>query len=145
MKIGLYSELARQDIVSGRALIAENGYSSSPEDIRRCRQSIIAKAESGHLEMERICNRKDFFNLSNCRDLLFHVQEHRFTLLQIDEALKSLNLKFLGFEMDNQRTLRKFMESHSSSKALTSLALWHKFESENPDNNLGYPFWCKKI
>ena len=34
MRIGLYSETARQDIISGRALIAEEGYTSSPEDIR---------------------------------------------------------------------------------------------------------------
>ena len=53
MKIGLYSETARQDVVSGRALIAEKGYTSSHEDIRRCRQDIIAMAEDGNRKMER--------------------------------------------------------------------------------------------
>ena len=82
MKIGLYSETARQDIISGRSLVAEKGYTASPEDIRRCRQDIIAMAEDGNRKMEEICNKRDFFNLSNCRDLLFHVREHRFTLLR---------------------------------------------------------------
>ena len=146
MKIGLYSEIARQDIVSGRALIAEEGYTSSPEDIRRCRQDIIAMAEDGNRKMERICNGKDFFSLSECRDLLFHVKEHRFTLPQIEAALKALDLKFLGFEMRDQSMLRKFRKSHPSRRALTSLDLWHEFELKNP-NTFGsmYQLWCKKM
>ena len=146
MKIGLYSEIARQDIVRGRSLIAEKGYSTSPEDICRCRQDIIALASDGNPDMAKICNRMDFFSLSECRDLLFHVQEHRFTLPQIEAALKSLNLKFLGFEMKNQRVLRKFRESHPNSSALTSLSLWHDFELDNPDTFRGmYQFWCEKL
>ena len=47
MMIGLYSEIARQDIIAARALIAEKGYTSSPEDIRRCRRDIIDMAEGG--------------------------------------------------------------------------------------------------
>ena len=146
MNIGLYSETGRQDIIAGRSLIAEKGYSTSPEDIRRCRQDIITMAEDGDNEMAKICNRNDFFSLSECRDLLFHVQEHRFTLPQIDKALKSLHLKFLGFEMRDQRTLRKFRESHPNTNAPTSLSLWHEFELDNPDTFIGmYQFWCQKL
>jgi SAM-dependent methyltransferase len=146
MKIGLYSETARQDIVSLRSLIAEKGYTSSPEDIRRCRQDIIAMAEDGNRKMERICSRKNFFSLSECRDLLFHVKEHRFTLPQIEAALKALDLKFLGFEMRDQSTLRKFRKSHPSRRALTSLDLWHEFELKNPNTFRSmYQFWCKKM
>jgi 2-polyprenyl-3-methyl-5-hydroxy-6-metoxy-1,4-benzoquinol methylase len=144
MNIGLYSEIGRQDIIAGRSLIAEKGYSTSPEDIRRCRQDIIAMAEDGDNEMVKICNRYDFFSLSNCRDLLFHVQEHRFTLPQIDEALQSLKLNFLGFEMEDRRTLSRFRESHPDGDCLTSLSLWHEFELDNPDKLPGYPFWCQK-
>ena len=146
MKIGLYSEIARQDILRGRSLIAEKGYSTSPEDIRRCRQDFITMAEDGNPAMAKICHRRDFFSLSECRDLLFHVQEHRFTLPQIEEALKALHLKFLGFEMRNQRTPKQFKESNPNSNALTSLSLWHKFELDNPDTFRGmYQFWCKKL
>ena len=74
MRIGLYSEIGRQDLIAGRSLIAKKGYSTSPEDIRRCRQDIIAMAEGGNTETTTICNRNDFFNMSNCRDLLFNVQ-----------------------------------------------------------------------
>ncbi|MDA0229872.1 MAG: tetratricopeptide repeat protein [Proteobacteria bacterium] len=146
MNIGLYSEIARQHIVSGRRLIAENGYTTSPDDIRRCRRDIITKAKDGNQVMAEIFKMKDFFNLSECRDLLFHVQEHRFTLIGIDEALRELGLKFLGFTIHNQKILRKFKDSYPSGGDLISLQLWHEFEFKNPDTFRGmYQFWCQKI
>ncbi len=146
MMIGLYSETARQEIMSGRSLIAEKGYTTSPEDIRRCRQDIIAETVDGNRKMAEIRNRRDFFSLSECRDLLFHIQEHRFTLPQIQATLQALKLKFLGFEMRDQRALRKFRESYPSRRELTSLSLWHKFELKNPDTFEGmYQFWCRKM
>ena len=42
MHIGLYSELARQDVVRARAFIAERGYGQTADDIRRCRQDLFA-------------------------------------------------------------------------------------------------------
>ena len=145
MMIGLYSETARQHIIDGRSLIAEKGYTTSPEDIRRCREDIISKAEHGNRTMVDICNSPDFFSLSNCRDMLFHVQEHRFTLPQIEENLQALKLRFLGFEMGGQRTFKKFEKSHPGKQALTSLPLWHKFELQNPGTfGAMYQFWCKK-
>ena len=96
--------------------------------------------------MAEICNMKDFISLSECRDLLFHVQEHGFTLPQIEAALKALDLKFLGFEMRDQSTFRKFRKSHPSRRALTSLDLWHEFELKNPNTFRSmYQFWCKKM
>jgi len=146
MKISLYSETARRCVLEGRALIAQKGYSGTGEDIRRCRQDIIALAEDGNARMAEIVAIRDFYSLSECRDLLFHVQEHRFTLPQIDAALRGLGLEFLGFELRNQSALRKFNKTHTDKQALTSLPLWHEFELENPDTFLGmYQFWCKKI
>ena len=146
MRIGLYSEVARQDIICGHSLVSKKGYTASPEDIRRCRQDIVAKAEDGNLEMAAVCSCSDFFSLSNCRDLLFHVQEHRFTLPQIEAALETLKLAFLGFGIRDQSVLRKFRKCHPKRRALTSLSLWHEFELKNPDTfqNM-YQFWCKKI
>ena len=146
MRVGLYSEIARHDIIKGRSLIVEKDFSTSPEDIRQCRQDIIGMAEGGHAEMINICNRGDFYSLSACRDMLFHVQEHRFTLPQIEDALKSLNLKFLGFEFDDQNTLRKVRAAYPKKRVLTSLSLWNKFEIKNPDTFRGmYQFWCQKM
>ena len=95
--------------------------------------------------MAKICNERLFFSTSECRDFLFHVQEHQFTLTQIEEALQSMNLTFLGFEMRDQSALKKFRDLHPNNDALTSLPLWHKFELEHPNTFRGmYQFWCKK-
>lgn len=145
MKIALYSEIARKDVVSGRALIAERGYSSSLEDIRRCRQDVIALAEGGNTDMRVLCQTLDFFSTSECRDLLFHVQESRFTLPEIEEALKTVNLRFLGFELTDLQRLTKFKETYPGKEALSSLARWHDFECEYPDTFRGmYQFLCRK-
>lgn len=146
MKIGLYSEIARQEIVAGRTFIADGGYTSSIEDIRQCRQDFIAMAGDGNTAMKKICNYHDFFSLSMCRDLLFHVQEHRFSLPQIESALDSLKLEFLGFEMRRQNTMKMFKEVNPEECDLTSFALWHEFEQKNPDTFAEmYQFWCKKV
>ena len=42
----------------------------------------------------------DFYTMSTFRDLLFHVQEHRFTIPKIKDCLAQLGLTFCGFEAD---------------------------------------------
>lgn len=145
MKIGLYSEVARADVVACRKLISDKEYSASAEDIRRCRQDIVSLAAEGNDVLSRIFSKNDFFSMSECRDLLFHVQEHRFTLPQLEEALTALELEFLGFEMREQGALTAFRRRNPQDTALTSLQLWHQFELENPDtfSNM-YQFWCRK-
>ena len=39
----------------------------------------------------------DFFTTGECRDLLFHVQEHQFTIPEIKNFLAEIGLTFLGF------------------------------------------------
>ena len=101
--------------------------------------------EEGCRKMAEIYKTPDFFSLSACRDLLFHVQEHRFTLPQIEAALETLKLEFLGFELRDQRVMRKFQKRHPDKRALTMLPLWHRFELDNPKTFRSmYQFWCKK-
>jgi len=145
MRIGLYSETARQSVIEGRSIIADKEYGRSPEDIRRCRQDIITMAECGNEEIAKLLDFADFYSMSECRDLLFHVQEHRFTLPQIEDALNSLNLKFLGFEFADQSTMKKFEKSNPNKSSQSSFSLWKEFEQRNPDTFIGmYQFWCQK-
>ena len=57
MQVGLYSELARQNVVAARALIAERGYRPIPQDIRRCREDIVAAADGSLLKSLIQCGR----------------------------------------------------------------------------------------
>ena len=98
MFLGFYSELARSHIVKAREIIAERGYSDTLDDIRRFRQD-LAVGNMG-VAPQRLSPFSDFFSTSECRDLLFHVQEHRLTLSQIESFLTDFDLKFIGFELD---------------------------------------------
>ncbi len=96
MHIALYSEIARANVVAARDFIATRGYRANVDDIRRCRQDILALDEAS--PARAIVRSGDFYTTSNCRDLLFHVQEHRFTLPQIKNFLADNGLALLGFE-----------------------------------------------
>ena len=76
---------------------------------------------------------------------MFHVQEHRFTLPQIEEALNDLGLKFLGFELRQSWVRNGFRKLYPEKDALVSLPLWHQFELKNPATFAGmYQFWVQK-
>jgi SAM-dependent methyltransferase len=97
MRLGLYSELARRDIVAARAFVVERGYGPTADDIRRCRQEIL-NVEQGTMT-RNVAGTADFYTISECRDLLFHVQEHRLRLPEIARFINGNHLEFLGFEV----------------------------------------------
>ncbi|MEO8676194.1 MAG: tetratricopeptide repeat protein [Casimicrobiaceae bacterium] len=141
MRLGLYSQCARREVVAARQHILKRGYTPSPEDIRRCRQDLMTRdTEFAHLSLSG-----DFYSMSECRDLLFHVQEHRFTLPQIKEALQNTGLEFIGFTLD-PRVIRNYAERHGDDAAQTDLDSWHRFETAFPDTFAGmYRFWVQKL
>jgi 2-polyprenyl-3-methyl-5-hydroxy-6-metoxy-1,4-benzoquinol methylase len=141
MKIGLYSELARSHIVKIRKEIASLAIGSSKGEIRRFRHSLINSRDEDH---QRLSSYKDFFSLSELRDLIFHVQEHRFTLPQIKNCLDELGLKFCGFESKDANS--NFREFHGKEADIYDLTLWHRYEESNPRTFAGmYQFWCQKL
>ncbi len=141
MQVGLYSDLARQNVVAARALIAARGYRPIAEDIRRCREDIVAAAEP---LLNSLTAGPDFFTMSECRDLLFHVQEHRITLPAIKSFVTAHNLIFAGFILD-AATLHRFAARFPGRSALTDLDCWHAFEAEAPNTFAGmYQFQLQK-
>jgi SAM-dependent methyltransferase len=142
MRVGLYSELARDHIVAARHHIAEQGYGQSADDIRRCRQDAMNAADGSLLK--RTMAWRDFYSTSQCRDLLFHVQEHRLTLPQIAAFLAESKVTLLGFVLDAW-VLRKYRTQFPDDTTMTDLASWHAFETENPRTFAAmYQFWIQK-
>ena len=93
--------------------------------------------------MESLRTRSSYYSASEWRDLVFHIQEHRFSLPQISNTLKSLGLQFLGFEMRDQQAINAFRAEYGDVH--TDLAAWHNFEIANPDTFRGmYQFWVRK-
>ena len=81
--------------------------------------------------------------MSELRDLLFHVQEHLFTIPQLKDCLSELGLRFCGFEAN--RIVRDFKLVNVGQDDLYNLDKWNIYEEANPHCFIGmYQFWCQK-
>ena len=93
---------------------------------------------------KKILTSQDFFSLSTFRDLLFHTQEHQFTIAKIKKHISELGLVFCGFQ--NFSSIEKFKHYNSSLEDQYDLTQWISFEEYNPDTFIGmYQFWCQKV
>jgi SAM-dependent methyltransferase len=139
MHIALYSDVGRADVAEARAFIAERNYASTPADIRRCRQDLLATP------LRSVARFDDFFATSECRDLLFHVQESRTTIPAIKAFLLQHGLKFIGFVFD-QTTLEKYQTLFAANGwSMSDLDKWHAVETQYPDTfSSMYQLWVQK-
>ena len=141
MRIGLYSELARQHIVEMRQEISDAGIGSSDAAMKSFRTMVINSEQNHH---KQILSSPDFYSLSTLKDLLFHVQEHRFTIPKIQDCLQELGLKFCGF--DDNKIVSQFRLFKTKADDLYDLEKWQEYEVANPEVFVGmYQFWCQKM
>ena len=138
MRVGLYSELARRGIVAARTFALEHGYHPTADEIRRCRQELLDSP------LKDVARAGDFFSTSECRDLLFHVQEHRLTIPEIKSFIGENGLMFIGFEFAPRLT-QYYRDLFGGDRFLRDLDRWHRLEVEKPDTFAGmYQFWLQK-
>jgi SAM-dependent methyltransferase len=141
MKVGLYSKLGRSHIRKIRNRIAALEIRATNADIRSFRSSLIKLCKK---EDQKLIKTGDFFSLSALRDAIFHVQEHCFTIPEIQDCLNKLELKFCGFE--DQRLIARFKKVYGKAADIHDLELWHKLEKKEPDTfEAMYQFWCQKV
>ena len=141
LHLGLYSATARQAIQQARMRIQELGLESTADAIREFRRRIVAGEEPAFQELAGI---SDFFDLDSFRDLVFHVQEHQFTIPEIADLLDRKGLTFLGFSGLSRSRWRAFNERFPQPEARRDLDAWQRFESDNPTTFRGmYKFWCR--
>jgi ubiquinone/menaquinone biosynthesis C-methylase UbiE len=139
--VALYSELARATIVEAQQLAVEQGYSGRPDEIRDFRQQVLA-AEPG-TSLSIVARRADLFSLSECRDLLFHRQEHRFTIPRIRQFLSEAGVEFAGFTIDEE-VRRQYVERYPGA-SWADLSNWDEFERDHPLTFISmYQFWVHK-
>jgi len=151
MKIALYSETARKQVITFRKLIANSNQQSGQGegrnlDQRLLRQALLMNQISG--DWNDIINSNDFYSMSNCRDLIFHEQEHQFTPSKISDLLINNQLDFIGmlpttsgrkaFEKSTGLNMEKMTDNNT-------LQNWDKAEQEQKDIFAGmYQFYCRK-
>jgi len=140
-QVGLYSAHARRDVVAARKMIAERGDPPTPEGIRRLRADLVKEGQP--YEFMRL---NDFFTVSECRDLLFHVHEQQFTIPEIKAFLDGNGLDFIGFEFSPPEAHRFHHETFARAGwSSIDLDRWDAYERENPQLFAGmYVFWVQK-
>jgi SAM-dependent methyltransferase len=136
MMVGLYSAAARRDLpdLRGHGMDATTAH-----DVRQARQRLMQ--DDQHPQLAR---HPDFFSISTCRDLLFHVQQHFVSLAAINGLLHGHGLRFIGFSLDDA-VLAAYRQRFPGDPGATNLDHWQEFEADNPDTFSGmYEFWLQK-
>ena len=142
MKLSLYSQIARKHIIKARKYIKELKLEPNEETIRAFRREVIS---GKYPELIHIADSgSNFFTTSECRDLIFHHKEHRFTISEIEKALNANNLNFLGFLL-NPQFKYLYKKLFPVDKKQTDLKNWASFEEKYPEAFLNTPpFWVSK-
>jgi 2-polyprenyl-3-methyl-5-hydroxy-6-metoxy-1,4-benzoquinol methylase/Tfp pilus assembly protein PilF len=142
MSISLYSQTARDLVLNPAAdYIVEKGYTKSEDDIRQFRKDIMALPES---DPRKLCQSStDFYSLSECTDLLFHVQEHRYTFPKIRAMVEKYGLE-LHHVMVESVVTKVYKEMFPDDPNMLNWDHWHEFEQKHPQTFAGmYKTWLK--
>ena len=141
LKLGFYSELARQDIVEARKIIKSESFEASNEGIRLFRNKLI---NGEYPNISSISSWPDFYTTSMCRDLCFHIMEHRYSLEMIASLLDQFELRFLGFVLPSI-VKKDYGRAYPSDAMQTDLGYWKQYEQVNPNTfRQMYQFWTNQ-
>jgi hypothetical protein len=140
LKLGLYSRTGRQGLAEARAALRAGGASADPAGIRALRARVLAARTEPWAQA--VLQAWDFYVLSDCRDLLMHVQERDYDLSEIAALLHGAGLEFRGFTLHGA-VLQAFQRREPRASPL-DLAAWARFEAAAPGTFAGmYRFWCR--
>jgi SAM-dependent methyltransferase len=141
--LALYSETARQDVVEARRLIREKSYDNNENSIREFRHNL--PRIMGKKMRASLMEFRDFFTMSECRDLIFHVNEHRHSIDDIKRMLTDNRLTFLNFTFRNPQIIDDFLHRFPDDEQGQNLSYWQEFEQKNPRTFVEmYDFWARK-
>jgi len=140
MRLGLYSRRARAELEPAKAL--SRGFEPTPEGIRALRRAIIDAPPED--PVRAALRWGDFYTLSECRDLLLHVQEHQSDIADIRRMLDMSGFRFLGFSLPPQVSAA-YRGANPQDPSGQDLDRWDAFEAARPDTFRGmYQFWMQK-
>lgn len=139
--LGLYSAVGRRPLIAAQEFGAR--YPRTAEGIRKLRADIIdAPAED---PIREPVNWSDFYSTSTCRDLLLHVQEHKFNVSGLLELLNEARLVFRGFRL-SAGVLRAYESQFPDDIGGLNLMNWEVFEERHPTTfRRMYQLWAQKV
>ena len=142
IKLGFYSEVSRGHIAELRKVVSHKDVTPDVASLREFRNNLQFVHPDIH---KQLLTSPDYYSTSTLRDLLLHVQEHRFTLSQIQQLLEKNKLEFLGFVLRDNMVKPTYTKLYTDDPNCTNLKNWEEFEIQNPSifANM-YQFWCRK-
>ncbi len=143
MSLSLYSKVARKFALDPASeYIREKGYNSSIDDIRQFRRDLFAMKVNDPIL--RCTTAADFFNLAECNDMLFHVQEHRYTLLEFRDMAARHGLEPIDISLSPEKK-RGFKAAFPDREFLDFDAMTD-YEQQNPQTFFEmYKIYFKRI
>lgn len=128
--------------MKAREIIQALGIKGTPTGIREFRQKVLNGEIKELLDLPNFAH--DFYSLSECRDLCFHIQEHRFNSDSLKKLLDSHSLSFCGFIV-SEEAKKVYREQYPEDIDMTSLKNWGELEAEYPSTfSSMYQFWAQK-
>lgn len=125
-----------------RQLVAEKAFEPTLQGIREFRLYVKESKNPDAAALQQV---NDFYAASGVRDLIFHVQEHRFTIPLISKLLDDHKLEFLGFAIEDPLVKSGYLTQFPDDPDCLDLENWHQFERDNPRTFARmYQFWCRK-
>jgi 2-polyprenyl-3-methyl-5-hydroxy-6-metoxy-1,4-benzoquinol methylase len=141
LRVALYSERARGWVAEAHRAIAAHGWDASPEGIRAFRTHVLALPPEAPLS--RLRESDDFYTLSGCRDLCFHIREHWYRLPAIGAMLAGAGLDLLMLDAPPEAQAR-FAAMHGDADR-RDLALWDQLEAAHPHLFAGmFHLWARR-
>lgn len=142
IRLALYSWRARAPIRAAHALIAERGWQPDAEGIRAFRAHILSLPADDPRAVLRESD--DFYSLSGCRDLIFHVHERHYDFAGIAALVAGAGLRLVSLDASPEARAH-FRAMHGASANPLDLDLWDRVEADHPFVFAGMiHFWCQK-
>lgn len=142
LRLALYSERARAWVAEAHRAIAAHGWDASPAGIRAFRAHVLALPPEQPLA--RLRESDDFYTLSGCRDLCFHVREHWYRLPAIVEMLAGAGLELLMLDAPPEAHYL-FTQLYGTASDRRNWALWDQLEATVPHLFAGmFHLWVRK-
>ena len=140
IKLGLYAKEARKSVKQIRHIIQDQQIKDDDQGIRLLRQALIKQNLPTY---KKVLKSHDFYSLSGCRDLLFHVSEITVTPIEIKQILQQQKFDFLGFVRLPNPIKHQYRQQFPEDKTLCQLDNWAVFEKEQPCFEAMYQFYIK--
>lgn len=141
--IEMYSRPAREQVLRPAwNYIKEKGYTRAEQDVRQLRDDIIAMPE-GH-PCREVLNLGDFYQLSECVDLLFHVNEHTYDLTNMEDMFQRHGLTLIRLTFP-ALFRAAYLENYPQDPGFENISTIKDFEKKYPLTFLEmYKFWLRR-